>query len=78
MYMFQTLKYLPARVGLLDGEVVGVLAFTVGGLFLALVPFLDRRSARGERSPLFFWIGMAILAYMVVLSMLGYLAPGGK
>ncbi|HTX52561.1 MAG TPA: cytochrome bc complex cytochrome b subunit [Candidatus Baltobacteraceae bacterium] len=78
MYMFQTLKYLPARIGPLEGEVVGVLAFTMGGLFLALVPFLDRRSARGERSPLFFWIGIGILAYMVVLSMLGYLAPGGK
>ncbi len=57
---------------------VGVLGFGLGGLFLLLVPFLDRRSARGEKSPLFFWLGVFIVTYMAVLSVLGYLAPGGK
>ncbi len=78
MYMFQTLKYLPAKIGPLDGELVGILGFGVGGLFLLLVPFLDRRSARAEKSPLFFWLGVFIVIYIVVLSGLGYLAPGGK
>ncbi len=78
MYMFQTLKYLPAKIGGLDGEVVGVLGFGLGGLFLFLVPFLDRRSLHGEKSRLFFWIGVAIVAYIVILSILGYTAPGGK
>jgi len=78
MYMFQTLKYLPAKMGPLDGEMVGVLGFGLGGLFLFLVPFLDRKAARGEESPLFFWVGVGIVVYIVVLSMLGYVAPGGK
>jgi len=78
MYMFQTLKYLPAKIGPLDGEMVGVLGFGLGGLFLFLVPFLDRQSMRGERSPLFFWIGVGIVTYIVVLSVLGYMAPGGR
>jgi cytochrome b6 len=78
MYMFQTLKYLPAKIGPLDGEMVGILGFGAGGLFLLLVPLLDRRSARGEPSPLFRWLGLLIVAYMVVLTVLGYLAPGGK
>jgi quinol-cytochrome oxidoreductase complex cytochrome b subunit len=78
MYMFQTLKYLPAKIGWIDGEIVGILGFGLGGLFLLLVPFLDRPSARGERSPLFFWIGVAIVAYIAALSALGYAAPGGK
>ncbi len=78
MYMFQTLKYLPSKIGPLDGEVVGVLGFGLGGLFLLLVPFLDRRSARAEKSPLFFWLGVLIVTYIVMLSVLGYLAPGGK
>lgn len=57
---------------------VGVLGFGLGGLFLFLAPFLDRNTARGEKSPLFFWIGVGIVIYIVVLSMLGYMAPGGK
>jgi quinol-cytochrome oxidoreductase complex cytochrome b subunit len=43
-----------------------------------LVPFVDRRTARGERSPLFFWLGVGIVTYIVLLSVLGYVAPGEK
>ena len=78
MSMFQTLKYLPAKIGPIDGELIGAMAFNLGGLFLLLVPFLDRRSARGEKSPLFFWIGVGLVTYIVVLTMLGYAAPGGN
>jgi len=78
MYMFQTLKYLPAKIGSIDGEMVGVLGFGLGGIFLLLVPFLDRKATKGEESPLFFWIGMGIVTYIVLLSVLGYVAPGGK
>jgi len=77
MFMFQTLKYIPAKLGPIDGELVGVMGFGLGGLFLLLVPFLDRRSGRGERSPLFFWIGVGLVLYIAVLSVLGYVAPGG-
>ena len=78
MSMFQTLKYLPAELGPIDGELLGVVAFTLGGLFLLLVPFLDRRSARGEPSPLFCWIGVGLVTYVAVLTLLGYAAPGGN
>jgi cytochrome b6 len=77
MFMFQTLKYLPAKIGPIDGELVGVMGFGLGGLFLLLVPFLDRSSQRGEKSLLFFWAGVGIVLYIVVLSVLGYVAPGG-
>jgi cytochrome b6 len=78
MFMFQTLKYLPAHVLGVEGEVVGIVGFGLGGLFLLLIPFLDRRSARGEPSPLFTWIGVAIIAYMVVLTWLGYAASATR
>lgn len=42
LFMFQTLKLLPAHVGPFEGEVVGVLAFGFSGLVVLLVPFLDR------------------------------------
>ncbi|NIM48572.1 MAG: cytochrome bc complex cytochrome b subunit [Gemmatimonadales bacterium] len=74
MFMFQTLKYLPAHILWIEGEVVGILAFMVAGLLLLIVPFLDRRSARGERSPLWTWIGVAIIVYVIVLTYLGYTA----
>jgi len=74
MYMFQTLKYLPPHILGIEGEFVGVLGFAVGGLLLFLVPLLDRKTARGEPSRLFFWVGIGIIAYMVLLTYLGYTA----
>jgi cytochrome b6 len=78
MFMFQTLKYLPSEILGVEGEVVGVVGFGLGGLFLLLVPFLDRRMARGEPSRLFTWIGLAAIAYMIVLTYLGYTANPTK
>jgi cytochrome b6 len=72
MFMFQTLKYLPSYILGIEGEVVGVLGFGLGGLFLLLIPFLDRRTARGEPSRLFTWIGLVLILYMVVMTYLGY------
>ena len=74
VFMFQTLKYLPSHILGLEGEVVGVVGFGLGGLFLALIPVIDRRAARGEPSPLFTWIGIGVIAYVLVLTYLGYAA----
>jgi quinol-cytochrome oxidoreductase complex cytochrome b subunit len=78
MFMFQTLKYLPSYILGIEGEIVGVLGFGVAGLFLLLVPFLDRRAGRGERSRLFTAIGLGIIVYMLVLTYLGYTASATK
>ena len=72
MFMFQTLKYLPAHILGIEGEIVGILGFALGGAFLLFIPFLDRRAARGQPSPLFTWIGVAIIVYIIVLTYLGY------
>ena len=34
----------------------------------------DRRTARGQPSRLFTWIGIVIILYMVVVTVLGYMA----
>ena len=75
VFMFQSLKYIPAKIGPFDGEVLGILGYSLGGLLLLLVPFLDKRSASGKPSPLFRWIGIGIIAYIVVFTALGYFAP---
>jgi len=78
MFMFQTLKYLPSYILGIEGEIVGIVGFGLGGLFLVLIPLLDRRTARGQPSRLFTWIGVAIIVYMVALTYLGYTASATK
>lgn len=78
MFMFQTLKYLPGHILGIEGEIVGILGFGLGGLFLLLIPVLDRRTARGQPSRLFTWIGIAIILFMVLFTVLGYMASATK
>jgi cytochrome b6 len=74
-FMSQTLKYLPPTILGFEGERVGILAF--GAIFLALflVPFLDRRVARGVRSPLVSAAGAVLLAFMATMMLLAYVKP---
>jgi cytochrome b6 len=73
LFMFQTLKYLPAKILFIDGEVLGILAFGVGGLFLFLVPFLNRTPGNAQRKFVFTVIGIAVVAFMAVMTVVGYL-----
>jgi quinol-cytochrome oxidoreductase complex cytochrome b subunit len=72
--MFHTLKLLPSHLLGLEGEVVGVVGFGLAALFLVAVPFLDRRSSQGERSPLFTALAIAGLLYLVILTVVGHYA----
>jgi cytochrome b6 len=74
MSMFQTLKYVPGHVLGLEGERLAVSAFLFAGLLLLLVPFLDRRSTHGAPNRAFTAIGLAAIAYVVMLTWLGYTA----
>ncbi len=74
VFMFQTLKYLPAHILGIEGELVGIVGFGLAGVFLLLIPVLDRRTARGEPSHLFTWITIGIIAFIIVLTYLGYTA----
>ena len=78
VFMFQTLKYLPSHILGIEGEIVGVVGFGLGGVVLLLIPFLDRRAARGEPSPLFTLIGIALIVYVLALTYLGYTASPTK
>jgi cytochrome b6 len=73
LFMFQTLKYFPAKILFVDGEVLGVLLFGVAGLLWVLVPFWDRRSSRGQKNRLMNYIGIAIVIYILVFTILGWL-----
>lgn len=73
LFMFQTLKYIPAKLWLFDGEVFGILIFGIAGFLWTLVPFWDRKSARGGRNRVVNYIGLFILLYIVALTILGWL-----
>jgi len=73
MFMFQTLKKIPAKVWFLDGEVVGILVFGAAGLVWTLLPFFDRAGG-GRGRKLFMGAGVFALAYMIAMTVYGYLA----
>jgi cytochrome b6 len=72
--MFHTLKLIPSHVLGLEGERLGVLAFGVIAMFLIVVPFLDRRSNEGQRSPIYTSLAVAGLVYLVGFTILAYTA----
>ena len=74
-FVSQSLKYLPANILGVEGEVVGICTFLGGALFLFFAPFLDRRAARGQGSPLFTLIGAAIIIFMLTMMTLAYFKP---
>jgi cytochrome b6 len=71
-FMFQTLKYIPAKVLLFDGEVLGILAFGLGFLLWLLVPFFDKETAGRGRGRLFEIIGLVVIVYILILTALAY------
>src|SRR3954447_23576898 len=67
---FHTLKLIPSHVLGFEGEQLGVVAFGLLAVFLVLVPFLDRRASRGERSPVFTVLAAIGLVYLIVFTII--------
>jgi cytochrome b6 len=74
-FMFTTLKIVPSHIFSIEGEVLVILGFMLGGLLWLLVPFLDRRALQEKKSPAFSAAGALIVIYIVVMTALTYLAP---
>ena len=72
LFMFQTLKFLPAKILGMDGEVLGIMAFNVVALLLFIVPFVDRGPENRRRTLVFNIIGVVALLYIVVMTIVGY------
>ena len=68
VFMYQTLKYVP--------KLLGVFGFAIAGMVWIVLPFFDRKSNRGEFSRPFTIIGAAALVYVILFTILGYVAPG--
>jgi quinol-cytochrome oxidoreductase complex cytochrome b subunit len=73
MFMFQTLKMIPARVWFVDGEVVGILVFGAAGLVWLLLPFFDPVGGRRGRR-LVLGAGIFALTYIIAMTIYAYIA----
>jgi cytochrome b6 len=72
LFMFQTLKLLPAKILGMDGEVLGIMAFNIVALLLFIVPFVDRGPENRRRTLIFNIIGVVALLFIVVMTVVGY------
>jgi quinol-cytochrome oxidoreductase complex cytochrome b subunit len=71
LFMFQTLKLIPARLWFMDGELVGILAFAAAGLIWTLVPFLPTRN---NSRTLITGAGVFALGFFLSMTVYGYFA----
>ncbi len=71
LFMYQTLKILPAKVFFLEGEFVGVLFFTLGGLLWMTVPFWEGRLGK-YRNEIAHLIGWIVLVYIATMTLWGF------
>jgi cytochrome b6 len=75
LFMFQTLKYIPGRMWIFEGEVIGILFFMLAAAVLFVIPFINRSPENNpRRNQLFTLFGVFALLYIVVMTVVGYLA----
>ena len=72
LFMFQTLKYIPANVLFLEGEFFGVLVFGLAGLLWLLVPFWDVKTGRGYRYRLVNIFGLFVVIFIIVMTIVSH------
>jgi cytochrome b6 len=70
LFMFQTLKLLPAKVLFLEGEFAGLVGFSLAAAVWLVVPFLDYRAGFGRVTRFFTGLGIFALGFIVVMSAL--------
>ncbi len=58
------------------GELLAIILFTIGAIVWILVPFLDKKASREERSPKFTILGLLVLAFMLIETYRVYLEYG--
>ncbi len=73
LWMFQALKYMPAHVLGVNGELIAISVFGLGGAALLFLPFLDRGPRSGR---LITWAAVGTLVFMAVMT--GLALSGGK
>jgi cytochrome b6 len=75
LFMFQTLKYIPPKILLFEGEVIGILFFMIGGLVWLIIPFINRSPEKHPRRRMVFNVfGVIVVLYIIAMTIVGFLA----
>ncbi len=72
LFLFQTLKLFPGTILGFNGEAIAIALVSCGILFFFLIPFFDYKSSRAEKSPIFTGIGLAYMAYFIIMTVIGF------
>ena len=72
LFLFQTLKLFPGTILGFNGETIAIILVSCGLLFFFLIPFVDYKSSRTEKSPLFTVIGLTYIAYFIGMTIIGF------
>lgn len=74
MFMFQSLKFLPAHILIFEGEIFGILAFGLGGVLWMLYPFLPfAKPEHSNSKKITIIIGSVIIIFILIMTILGYI-----
>jgi cytochrome b6 len=73
MFMFQTLKFLPAHIFFIEGEVVGILFFMLIAFVWMLVPFWEMMIKPDTKPRPMTIIGIVAIIYILIMTILGYM-----
>lgn len=73
VWMFQTLKIVPAHIGAFEGEQLAIAGFGLLLILIAAVPFLDNDEGRRSLARFFTAIGWVLLFYILIMTMSAYL-----
>jgi len=70
--VFHTLKLVPSRIWIFEGEVLGILAIAAAVIAWTLLPFWAQVRAEEKPSALITGIGVFVVTYLAVFTALGY------
>ena len=73
MFMFQSLKFLPAHLLFVEGELVGVLFFGAAGFVWMLIPYFKIKHRDNWKIQPLTIIGIFVVLFIVVMTVLGYI-----
>jgi cytochrome b6 len=73
MFMFQTLKLLPAHVWFIEGEILGIVGFGLIGLVWMFVPFWEKKIRPDNKFDLMTLVGVIGIVFIIVMTIWGYL-----
>ncbi len=76
-WMFQVLKMLPGHVMGIEGELIGIIGISMGGLAWLLVPFLDPAARNRTLSRFFSAFGWVAALFIAVMTAVVYMPSGG-